>query len=110
MKRGTIEPPKITEQYYIQAKSSEWILCPANAIAREFYTRAPNIEPELVTNDGVIHKCQFVSTWNNRDGVYEDEFECVCQRLYNMSFESIRSMWIGRLGRLDDYWHLIKLD
>jgi len=103
-------PVVITAQYRIESKSAEYVFCPANAIENGFYTRDACILPELVTSDGVVHRCQFVGTWNNRGGVYEDEFENICQRRYRMSFVSIRSMWIGRLGHVDDFWHLIKLD
>ena len=110
--RGKAErvKPVTTVRYRIESKSAEYVFCPANAIEYGFYTRDSSILPELVTSDGVVHRCQFVGTWNNCDGVYEDEFENICQRRYGMPFVSIRSMWIGRLGHVDDFWHLIKLD
>lgn len=109
-KKIAIERPKVVVQYRIDAKSAAYILCPANALGYDFYHKSPDVCPELVTNDGIAHKCEFISTWNDVGGVYEDEFESVCQRIYGIPFASIRSMWIGRLGRLDDFWHLIKLD
>lgn len=99
-----------TAQYRIKAKSADFIFCPANAIEDGFYNRNSYVLPELVTNDGHVHKCQFIGTWNNRGGVYDEEFENICQDKYGMPFLSVRSMWIGRLGRVDDFWHLIKLD
>lgn len=110
MKKKEIPIPKVTMQYRIQAKPAEYILCPANAIEHVFYNRGQNIIPELVTADGSVHKCTFIGTWNNSGGIYEDELDGVCQRKYGVPFVSIRSVWIGRLGKIDDYWHLIKLD
>lgn len=103
-------PPVMTETYRLNSKSSERVFCPANAIEERFYARDCHILPELVTNDGIVHRCEFLGTWNNRGGMYEDEFENICQREYGMSFLSIRSMWIGRLGHVDEFWHLIKLN
>lgn len=104
------EPTRIVEQYYIQAKSAEYVFCPANAIDSEFYHRDSYVIPEFVTTDGVAHRPTFIGTWNNRGGLYQDEFERICQRYYGTSFVAIRSIWIGRLDKLDDFWHLIKLD
>ena len=110
MKKCIVPQPPVARQYRIQAKSSEFVFCPANAIEHEFYLRNQNIIPELVSSDGIVHRCTFVGTWNNAGGIYEDEFENICQSRYGMPFVSIRSMWIGRIGRIDDYWHLIKLE
>ena len=97
------------ESYGINAKSAEYILCPANAIADAFYKRNPDNPYRLKTVDGAEHIATFVCTWCNRDCTYDEELEATCQKYYGMTFEGIRSMWIGRLGRVDDYWHLIKL-
>ena len=104
------KPITTVRQYRIHAKSAEFVFCPANAIENGFYTRDSYVTPELVATDGVAHKATFIGTWNNRGGVYEEEFENICQKYYGLPFVSIRSMWIGRLDKLDDYWHLIKLD
>lgn len=97
-------------RYKIRAKSAEYILCPANAIEGDFYKRNPDDPFLLQTVDGAEHNATFICSWCNRDCAYDEELEAVCQKYYGMTFESIRSMWIGRLGRVDDYWHLIKLD
>ena len=104
------EPAPIVVQYHIQAKSSEYIFCPGNAIQQDFYTRRPEVVPEFVTVDGVSHRVEFIGTWNNVNSEYDDEFDSVCQKYYGMPFEAIRSMWIGRLSKLDSFWHLVKLD
>jgi len=110
MSKRTFEEPKVVKQYRIDAKSADYVFCPANAIEDEFYHRNSNVIPELVTRDGVVHSCTFISTWNNSGGVYEDEFDNVCQRYFGISFMSIQSVWIGRLGKVDSFWHLIKLE
>ena len=99
----------VTQQYKIQAKFNEYVLCPRNAIEPGFYTRNPAILPELVTADGSVCEAEFISTWNDTGGVYDDEFDNICQCRFGVPFVSIRSIWIGRLGRIDDFWHLIKL-
>ena len=98
------------KEYKIQAKSAEYILCPANAIEDAFYKRKADDTFLLQTVDGAKHEVVFLCTWFNHGSVYDDELEAACQRYYGMTFEGIRSMWIGRLGHVDDYWHLIKLN
>lgn len=98
------------ERYNISAKFNEYVFCPANAIEERFYNRSEAVLPEFVTTDGVICSAEFIGTWNNRGNVYEDEFDRICQRRYGIPFVSIRSMWIGRLGTLDYFWHLIRLE
>lgn len=97
-------------KYKIQAKSAEYILCPANAIEDAFYKRKADSPFLLKTADGAKHSVVFLCTWFNHGSVYDEELEAACQRYYGMTFEGIRSIWIGRLGRVDDFWHLIKLD
>lgn len=104
------EIPRTVVTYRIQAKASEYILCPANAIEHDFYVRNQNILPQLGTTDGSVHEARFESTWNNANGAYDEELDRLCQRMFRVPFVSVRSMWIGRLGRIDDYWHLIKLE
>lgn len=83
----------------ISAKFAEKLLVPANGI--EF--------GEVETFDGIKCRTEFLATWNNADGMFDEELEGVCQREYGCSFRAIKSIWIGRLGRLSDYWHLVKL-
>lgn len=85
----------------LQCKFKELILLPANAID----TR----EKQYRTVDGIDVSVQFISTWNNKDGQYDERLDDLCLREYNTPFSMIRSIWIGRLGVVDDYWHLIKL-
>ena len=103
------EPAVVTAQYKIEAKFNEYVLCPRNAIEYGFYTRNPSVLSELVTADGSVCEAEFIATWNDTGGVYDEEFDSICQSRFGAPFVSIRSIWISRLGRLDDYWHLIKL-
>ena len=83
----------------IKAKFAENLLVPANGISRG----------EVETTDGVTCLTEFQTTWNNADGMFDDELECVCQREYGCSFQAIKSIWISRIGILSDYWHLVRL-
>lgn len=85
----------------LQCKFKEFILLPANAIDTK--------ENEFRTTDGVDVSVKFISTWNNKDGQYDEQLDELCIREYGTPFVTIRSIWIGRLGRADEYWHLIKL-
>lgn len=83
----------------IKAKFAEKLLAPDNGIRRG----------EVETSDGIRCRVEFQTTWNNADGMFDDELECVCQREYKCSFQTIKSIWISRIGILSDYWHLVKL-
>jgi len=83
----------------IRAKFAEKLLVPANGI----------VFGEVETTDGIMCRTEFQTTWNNADGFFDDELEGVCQREYGCSFRAIKSIWIGRIGYVSDYWHLVKL-
>ena len=83
----------------IKAKFAEKLLVPANGIT----------SGEVETADGIMCRAEFQTTWNNADGLFDDELEGVCQREYGCSFQTIKSIWISRIGILSDYWHLVKL-
>lgn len=84
----------------IQCKFAEYMLAPANAI----------IDAETYeTTDGITCRLKYISTWNNSDGSYDGELEDVCQHRFGCTFSTIRSIWISRLGRIDCYWHLVKM-
>ena len=84
----------------IQSKYTEYLLAPANAIGREDI---------VVTTDGIRCKLVYQSTWNNEGGRFDDQLEDVCQKYYGCPFSTIRSIWMGRLNYLSDYWHLVKM-
>lgn len=83
----------------IKAKFAEKLLAPENGI----------VFGEVETADGIMCRTEFQATWNNADGLFDDELDGICQREYKCSFQSIKSIWIGRLGYVSDYWHLVRL-
>ena len=83
----------------IKAKFAERLLVPANGI----------VFGEVETADGIMCRTEFQATWNIAGGLFDEELEAVCQREYKCSFQTIRSIWISRLGYASDYWHLVRL-
>ena len=94
------------KKYRIQVKYAEEVLCPANAIEEAFYADAANRPNELITMDGVEVKATFVRTWRGESETLNRE----CVNMLGRHFDIIRSLWFGRLGAVDNYWHLIKLE
>ena len=99
----------VTVEYRIDAKYAPVVFCPSNAIEDTFWRREENVDPLFRTADGKVCKPRFLGTTNNRCGDYEEEFDYICERRFNMPFSAVRSIWFARLGWLDDYWHLIEL-
>ena len=85
----------------IQSKYNEFVLMPSNAIAPNSF--------ECETMDGIICRIEYQTTWNNSDGEYDAELEEECQKRYGCSFAAIRSIWMGRIGKIDGFWHLVKM-
>lgn len=83
----------------IQSKFVEYLLVPANGI----------MHGEVETTDGEKCLVEFKTTWNNAGGFFDNELDSICQERYGCSFTAIKSIWFGRLGRLSDFWHLVKL-
>lgn len=83
----------------INSKYAEYLLAPANAIT----------DDEVETLDGVRCKLVYQETCNNSDRSYDERLNDICQRYYGCPFSTIRSIWIGRLNYLSDYWHLVKM-
>lgn len=88
----------------IKARFADRILLPDAALPPGVLEGAT-----MVTTDGVNCVAHFLSTWNNKDGQYDEEFDNLCQRLWGCSFRLIRSAWIGRIGNIGQWWHLIEL-
>lgn len=103
--------PRIVETYKVSAKFADDIFCPSNAIEARFWNRHPSpiVDIQFTTTDGRLCVPEFQATWNNSDGRYDEEFDNFCQRKFGLSYKALRSVWIGRLGRCDNYWHWIKL-
>lgn len=91
--------------YKIAAKSAPVILFPSNAVEPRFWKRSMTERYQFIGTDDVIYEPEFLHTWSRP---CEDLAEC-CETYFHMPFESMRSIWIARLGTLDDYWHLIRM-
>lgn len=104
-------PVKVIETYRIQAKFAPDVFFPSNAVEERFWKRtySDNTEVRFVTMDGKTCIPKFISTTNNKDGWADERFDDFCQRMFNISFRQMRSLWFGRLGKLDYYWHWVKL-
>lgn len=83
----------------IKSKYVEYLLAPANAIT----------DTIVETADGVKCKLEYQATWNNEFGRYDAELDDMCQKYYNSSLPVISNIWIGRLGFISEYWHLVKM-
>lgn len=84
----------------IKSKYVEFLLAPANAIDNA---------DVVVTSDGVTCKLVYQATFNNEDGRFDDRLDDICRDKYGSSLEVIKNLWTGRLGKLSDYWHLVKM-
>lgn len=87
----------------IASKYTETLIAPWNA-----FVGFPAGECETI--DGVRCTCKAVCTWNNADGGFDEEIDYLCQKYYGCSFQAIKSIWIGRLGRVSNVWHMVKLN
>lgn len=83
----------------INCKYTEYLIVPANAISSD----------EVVTADGINCRLVYQSTWNNEKGQYDWALDDACHRYYQCPFSTIREIWFSRLGKLDTYWHLVKM-
>lgn len=86
----------------IKAKYAERVLVPKEALS--------GIEAgQYVTSDGKVCDALFISVWDNRSGMYDDQLEHVCQMNWNIPFSYMRSMWIERCWEIEGYWYLLEL-
>lgn len=103
-------PAVVPPTYYrIQAKFAPDIFFPSNALEERFWERSGYENVRFTTLDDKNCIPQFISTTNNRDGEYDSNFDDFCQRMFGLPFVNIKSMWISRLGKVDYYWHWVKL-
>ena len=86
----------------IKCKFAEWVLAPANAFG-------PAIAGEYQTEDGRLCQVMVHTVWNNTEGIFDNELDELCQEKFGFPFKTIRSVWISRLDRVDNYWHLVKM-
>ena len=96
--------------YSIAAGYASDILIPRNGIERDLFTDKIGEDGiYFSTNDGKVAKATFVSVWVNTDGMFDDELQMICQRFFGLDFGYIRSVWVARLGNVEDIWYHIKL-
>lgn len=86
----------------ILCKFAPKILAPRNAF--------DGFGEEYQTLDGKVCTLEILSGWKNTDGDMDDDLDCCCQHVLGCSFETIRSIWIGRLGHVDKFWYLVRLN
>lgn len=99
-------PIKREEVFRIEAKFAPVLFFPSNAVEAAFWRR-DDVEPRFMTLDNVLCKPVFLATMNGEN----ERFDDICQNHFGHSFQTIRSIWISRLGtNLDSYWHLVKLE
>lgn len=86
----------------IKCKFAPFVLVPHEAIV--------GTEPgAYVTMDGNVCDANFLGTWDNRDGRYDNELDAICMKHWNMSFSSFKSFWYERCWRIEGYWHYVEL-
>lgn len=96
--------------FRIEAKYAPIVLMPANAIERSFFGGVSSQrEYDFITADGKSCKARFLSAWRNEGGRYDERLDLVCTRNWRTPFESLKSLWIARLGTVSDCWYLINL-
>ena len=104
-KKLTLQPERKTREFRLAANYAEYVLCPDRAIGEP-----GDVDLIAVLNDGTRAKVTFVTTWNNEGDYWLEELNRVCMERYQYPFGSIKEIWERRLGRLGNYWHLIKLE
>lgn len=98
-----------TVEFRIAANYSSHVLCPDNALEISFYKRDPMDDVRFRTLDGKLCSVRFISSHDNEDGQSEDVLDLICQKRWGVPFQSVRSMWFGRMGDVSNWWHLIEL-
>ena len=107
----------LTEPYRLSVKFAPKALIPVQAVDKRWMSIRPTTSDDwklwlgatFVTNDLKKVKVEFISATNNNDGSYDERFDSLCQELYEMSFNQIKSIWKSRFGYLDNYWYVVKL-
>ena len=107
----------LTEPYRLSVKFAPKTLIPMQAVDKRWMSIRPTTSADwelwlgatFVTNDLKKVKVEFISATNNNDGSYDERFDSLCQELYGMSFNQIKSIWKSRFGYLDNYWYVVKL-
>ena len=85
----------------IQCKFVPKLIAPRNAF--------DSFGEEYQTIDGKVCTLEILTGWKNTDGQMDDDIDCCCRNVLGCSFSHIRSLWIGRLGHVDEFWFLLGL-
>ena len=107
----------LTEPYRLCVKHSSEALIPCCAVDMRWKRVYPKTREDwerwlgakFLTSDGHLVQIEIVCGYNNASGGYDSEFEEICQRLYNLPFATIRSVWASRFPRMDNFWYLIRM-
>ena len=116
-KTPQIKTITLTEPYRLSVKFAPKTLIPVQAVDKRWMSIRPTTSADwelwlgatFVTNDLKKVKVEFISATNNNDGSFDERFDSLCQELYGMSFNQIKSIWKSRFGYLDNYWYVVKL-
>ena len=58
---------------------------------------------------GEVVYLRWCGTFRNECGESQSQLDDTCQRLYSWAFARVRSNWIARLEKVDDWWDLVEL-
>lgn len=94
-------------EFKIFCNFADEALVPHEAFERKFFERCtPFTDQSFITNDGVKCNVEFIGTWAM---VKDGELDHTCESRWGCKFSAVRSMWIDRLMRVGDTWHLIRM-
>ena len=83
---------------------------PRNAIEPDFFKEIPRPYYKFVTMDGYECKARFNSSWKNENGIFDDSLDFVCRKNWGVPYATVKSMWIARLGTVDEFWYILRLE
>lgn len=84
----------------IHCKYAEYLLVPNSELPKGCV---------FETVDGVKCRAEYLMACNNEDGEFDGSLNDLCQEHYGCGFDTIKSIWISRLGYIDGYWQFVKL-
>ena len=61
-------------------------------------------------SSGELVRVTWLGTFDNSRGACDEDLEHIAQSLYGWSFSRLNSVWYGRLGKLDGWYDLIKME
>lgn len=117
-KKSIVTIGKLPE-YRINTTFAKECLLPHEAVDRRYwYVNCKTEEDWSIwfkavfrTKDNVRVRLKFISVCDNADGRYTPQLDAMSQRLYNMPFGYVRSIWASRYeGALSDTWHRVNME